>query len=127
LKSRENGMSRRWDVAQLKSRANGMSRNWEVAQMGYRAIEMSRKWDVAQLICRASEESRKWDVAQLKCRADGISRKKCRANDVNPNGTIAMPVLLSLAKVLLPLICFTPLLLENEIIYAKKGFCQIDI
>jgi len=39
LENRENGMSRRWDVAQLKSRANGMSRNWEVTQMGYRAAD----------------------------------------------------------------------------------------
>jgi len=27
-KSRANGLSRKWDVAQLKSRANGMSRKW---------------------------------------------------------------------------------------------------
>jgi len=64
MKSRANGMSCRWDVAQLKSRANGMSRNWEVAQMGYRAVEMSRIWKVAQMGCRAIEMSRRWDNAQ---------------------------------------------------------------
>ena len=51
--------------------------------MGCRAIEKSRKWDVAQTGCRAVEKSRNWDVAQLGSRANGISRKKCRTNDVN--------------------------------------------
>ena len=45
-----------------KSRANGLSRNWDVAQMKYRANKMSRNWDVAQMGCRAR-----------KSRANGIS------------------------------------------------------
>jgi len=65
-KSRANGLSRRWDVAQIKY----------VAQIGCRANEISRNWDVAQMQCSAIEMSCDWDVAKLKCRADGISRQK---------------------------------------------------
>ena len=65
-------------------RATRKSRRWNIVQLKCRATRLSRRWDIAQLKCRASEKSRKWYVAQLKCCADGISRKKCRANDVNP-------------------------------------------
>jgi len=72
-------------------RADGMSRKWDVAQLGCRAVEMSRNWDVAQLKCRATEMSRNWEVAQLKWRANKMSLKwdvaleKSRANDISPS------------------------------------------
>jgi len=98
-KSRANGLSRRWDVAQLKSRANEMSRRWDIAQLKCRAIEMSRNWVVAQMGCRATEISRNWNVAQLKWCANKMSLKwmsrrwdgaleKSRANGISPLGTV---------------------------------------
>ena len=44
-------------------RADGMTRRWDIAQLKYRAIEKSRNWVVAQM-----------EVPRLKCRADGIYR-----------------------------------------------------
>jgi len=47
----------------LKSRANGISRNWDIAQLKCRAIEMSRRWDVAL------EKSRANGIFPIKCRS----------------------------------------------------------
>ena len=35
-------------------------------------------------------------------------------------------LVLSVAKILLPFICFEPLLFENEKRYDKNAFCQVD-
>jgi len=48
-----------------KSRANGLSRRWDVAQLERRAIEKSRKqnvaqMDVPQMVCHAGKKWHKW-------------------------------------------------------------------